>query len=104
MPIIWGSSKKTKIILAILAFVLLFLQYGFWFGGGGLVETFRLKGKIRQQKARNDELLKSNEALAREIEALKINNEAIEERARNELGMVKRGEVFYQVVDEERKK
>jgi cell division protein FtsB len=91
-------SNKTKAILITLVVVFIFLQYKLWFGQNGLVQTFHLKKGISKQKVKNTELLKNNTELTKEINALKSSNETIENRARNELGMVKKGEVFYQVV------
>ena len=54
-----------------------------------------------EQRSENAELRKRNEALAAEVEDLKSGTEAIEERARSELGMIKPGEVFYQVIEPE---
>ena len=87
-----------KIILAILIAVVLALQYHLWFGDSGLVNVFRLKKNISQQQVKNDEIVKQNTALASEINSLKKGGDAIESRARSDLGMVKKGEVFYQVV------
>lgn len=84
--------------LIILAIVVVFLQYRLWFGTDGIAHVFHLKREIKEQKAKNGEIIKRNAALANEINALKKGGVAIENRARNELGMVKKGEVFYQVV------
>jgi len=87
-----------KIILAILIALVLALQYRLWFADDGLVHAFRLKSEIRKQLAKNEEITKHNDFLVKEINSLKNEGGAIETRARNDLGMVKKGEVFYQVV------
>ncbi len=98
MPNLWSSFKGIKVTIVVLVMVLVALQYQFLFGKNGLMQAFRLKSEISRQQAKNATLLKGNENLAEEINALKNSSEAIENRARGELGMVKKGEVFYQVV------
>ena len=85
------------IIIALVVLILL-LQYELWFSQGGLITMWRLKHNIIQQKVINKQLKQRNAALIADINDLKHGNQAIEERARNELGMVKKGEVFYQIV------
>jgi cell division protein FtsB len=84
--------------LLILLFVLfLVLQYELWFGQGGVASAFHLRTQITEQQQQNNELQKQNNELINEIKNLKNNNGLIESKARNDLGMVKKGEVFYQV-------
>ncbi len=90
-----------KLILIILVVAVVLLQYRLWFAEGGLIQIFRLKGDIREQKAKNDDILEQNASLVEDIDSLKKGGDVIEDRARSDLGMVKRGEVFYQVVKEE---
>lgn len=87
-----------KILLLILFVLLLNLQYHLWFGEGSYQEYNTLKQMIEQQQQENIALKIRNEALEVEVADLKHGLEAIEERARLELGMIKRGEVFYQIV------
>ena len=87
-----------KIILAILIAVVLALQYHLWFGDTGIVHAFRLQKEINKQQVKNEEITKQNTGLISEINSLKKGGDAIESRARSDLGMVKKGEVFYQVV------
>ena len=81
-------------------FILLFavLQYELWIAPGGLASAWNLHTAIDHLQARNQKLVEKNGILAADIEDLKHGNEAVEEHARNDLGMVKPGEVFYQVV------
>jgi cell division protein FtsB len=79
--------------------LLIGLQVKLWFGQGGRPEVKHLRERVAAQRSDNAELRKRNEALAAEVEDLKSGTEAIEERARSELGMIKPGEVFYQVVE-----
>src|SRR3954471_16954000 len=62
-------------------------------------DVWRLEKQLAEQKQENLRLKQRNEKLAAEVEDLKSGKEAIEERARSELGLIKPGEVFYQVVD-----
>lgn len=89
-----------KIIIAILIVVLLILQYKLWFGDGNMREVWALQQAIEEQKRENDRLRERNAALEAEVQDLKQGLEAIEERARNELGMIKKDETFFQVIEE----
>jgi cell division protein FtsB len=77
---------------------LLILQYKLWFSNGGFLESRFLTKKITTQDAKNADLQKQNAILMADVKALKHNDDAIESRARNDLGMIKKGEIFYQVV------
>lgn len=74
------------------------LQFKLWFGDGGVREYRQIQRLVVAQQAENDELLARNKALAAEIHDLKNGHEAIEERARSELGLVGADEEFYQIV------
>lgn len=87
-------------LLVLLIGLLMFLQIKLWFGDGSLNEVYRLKKTIAEQKKTNDELLERNQALEGEVKDLKQGLDAIEERARSELGMVKENETFYQIVED----
>ncbi len=89
-----------RLVLVILVAVLAGLQYALWLGPGNLVETWRMHQAVEAQRAENERLAARNAALAAEVVDLKEGLEAVEERARSELGMVKPGEVFYQVVEQ----
>ena len=88
------------IVLGLIA-LLIGLQGKLWFGQGGRPEVAHLQGRVATQRSENAELRKRNGALAAEVEDLKSGTEAVEERARSELGMIKPGEVFYQVIEPE---
>lgn len=92
---------KVKIILAILIALLIHLQYRIWIGDGSYEEVRLLKQQIEKQETENRKLLDRNEALEAEVVDLKNGLDAVEERARQDLGMVREGEKFYQVIDEE---
>lgn len=87
------------VILGLLALLGL-LQYRLWVGDGGLAELHTLRGQIVEYKQELDQFKTRNSALAAEVEDLKTGLAAIEERARSELGMIRRGEVFLQVIEQ----
>ena len=77
-----------------------YLQYRLWVGDGSFVEVWQLTQDIAQQRSENDQLKERNAALDAEVQDLKHGMAAIEERARNELGMIKKDETFYRVVEQ----
>ena len=79
--------------------LLVALQYRLWFGRGNLLEVKHLEGIKREQIEDNQRLSERNQALAAEVLDLKQGMEAIEEKARSEMGMIKNSETFYQIVD-----
>jgi len=89
-----------KWLTFVLAILLLLLQYQLWLGNGGLLRSWQMEERLAQQKADNTKLEERNKALEAEVRDLKHGIEAIEERARADLGMVKKDETFYQVVEE----
>jgi cell division protein FtsB len=86
----------------VLALLLLlgFLQYRLWVGDGSLAELHGLQARIAETETELARLQARNNALAAEVEDLKTGFDAIEERARSQLGMIQSGEVFLQVVEE----
>jgi len=80
----------------VLIALLLALQYPLWFGKGGLLRVAELDRQLQAQRAVNQSLEARNASLDAEVRDLKAGYEAIEERARYELGLVKDGEVFVQ--------
>ncbi len=88
-----------RTIRNILLGLLLVLQYPLWFGNGSAVAAWRLHQQVKAQKTENGRLAERNQALIAEVIDLKHGLDAIEERARAELGMVKQGETFFQVVE-----
>ena len=89
-----------RIIAIILGLLFLVLQYDLWIGEGSLATVWRLQKEITTQKVENKKISKRNESLVAEVNDLKKGDAAIEERARNELGMIKKGETYIQVVDD----
>ena len=91
--------KSVGVLLLALALLLASLQYKLWYGNGGQREVEALRAQVAAQDAENRKLQARNDALAAEVADLKAGGEAVEERARSELGMVKPGETFYRVID-----
>ncbi len=89
------------ILLVLLLAMVAWLQYRLWFGSGGEREVAALHAQVRTQARDNAGLKQRNDALAAEVEDLKSGEDAVEERARSELGMIKPGETFYRVVEPE---
>lgn len=87
-----------RLLTVILVVLLIGLQYQLWFGRNSLPAAWRLARQVEAQKQENEQLRERNAALEAEVEDLKQGLSAIEERARTELGMVKKGETFYQVI------
>ena len=87
-----------RLFSAALALLIVVLQYPLWLGRGGWLRVWDLDRQVTEQKARNDKLKQRNAALDAEVRDLKEGFEAIEERARYELGMVRQDEVFFQIV------
>jgi cell division protein FtsB len=87
-----------RIVIAILILLLIVLQYRLWVGAGSLAEVNNLKHEIAELEKELVGLRERNRALQAEVKDLRSGQSAIEERARSELGMIKEGEVFYQVI------
>jgi cell division protein FtsB len=103
-PHLLRSTLRTGILMyrwvaLLLMGVLVGLQYQLWFGVGGVGQVHRLERSVAQQQIANAQLALRNERLAAEVADLKTGREAVEERARLELGMVRPDEVFYQLVE-----
>jgi cell division protein FtsB len=93
-----------KLIIAVLIVLLIGLQYRLWVGEGSMAHRVELQNKIEQQQAENETLRERNRILALEVDALKSNLDAVEERAREQMGMIKKDETFYMIVDPEENK
>ena len=87
-----------RILIAILLLVLVALQFKLWFGDGGVSDISALEQRVAAQEAENAMLETRNDALRAEVEDLRERLDAVEERARSELGLIREGEEFYQVV------
>lgn len=87
-----------KILLAILIVMLIVLQYRLWFGDGSLSEVVQLTREIELQKQRLRQLEERNRILEAQVLDLQNGLDAFEEKARNDLGMIKQGETFIQLI------
>ncbi|MBI3286049.1 MAG: cell division protein FtsB [Burkholderiales bacterium] len=87
--------------LITLAFVLLLalIQYPLWLGKGGWLRVWDLDRQVTQAQSHNEDLKQRNSKLESEVEDLKTGTGAVEERARFELGMIKKDEIFVQILD-----
>ena len=88
-----------RIFIVSLAILFFILQYALWFSSGGLVQIVQMKNSITALHNQNEQLAQRNAVLEADVNDLKQGNEAVEERARNDLGMIKKGETFYQVAN-----
>jgi len=83
-----------------LLIVLGLLQYRIWVGEGSFAEVHALRAEIDEQQAELAQMRERNAALRAEVESLRRGYDALEERARSELGMIKRGEVYLQLIED----
>lgn len=89
-----------RVLVVILVVVLGTLQYRLWVGDRSLVEYWRLEDAIAAQNEENEALENRNALLGAEVKDLKEGLEAIEERARRDLGMIRKDETFFQYLDD----
>ncbi|TAM96512.1 MAG: cell division protein FtsB [Rhodanobacteraceae bacterium] len=82
----------------ILIALLIGLQIKLWVGDGGMRDLRAIRARVSEQQAENAKLKQRNDALHADVEDLKHGQDAVESRARSQLGLIKPGEVFYQVV------
>ena len=92
-----------KILIAGLIALLLSVQYRLWIGEGSIAHRVELQRKITLQRGENAALRERNRILALEVDALKSGYAAIEERAREQMGMIKKGETFFMIIDSNKK-
>ena len=88
-----------RLLAVVLVTLIAAIQTPLWFGKGGWLRVWELDRQLTQVRKSNDELRARNAALDAEVRDLKTGYDAIEERARSELGMIRQDEVFYQVLD-----
>jgi cell division protein FtsB len=86
-----------RLLAGVLSALILAIQYPLWLGKGGWLRVWDVDRQLDAQRTRNEQLEMRNGALAAEVKDLKQGFDAIEERARYELGMIKNDEVFFQV-------
>ena len=88
-----------RLVFIILIIILVFLQHKLWLGDGNLIQWVSLQKKLVEHEQENNKLIARNKALEADIKELKSGEQALEEKARQELGMVKENEVYYKFVD-----
>ena len=88
-----------RVVTLILIVLLLLLQYPLWLGKGGWLKVWDLNRQVEAQQQANRQTQARNALLDAEVRDLKQGTEAIEERARSELGMIRRDEVFFQILE-----
>ena len=87
-----------RVVILLLLTVLVALQYRLWLGKNSLPDYWRLQKEVESQQTTNENLKRRNQVLYADIEDLREGEDALEERARNELGMIKKDEVFFRVI------
>ena len=92
-----------KILAGILSALIVLIQYPLWLGKGGWMRAWQVEQDLQKQTVANERLAARNAGFAAEVTDLKTGTEAIEERARSELGMVRGDETFFQYADPTRK-
>jgi cell division protein FtsB len=93
-----SDHDEVKVLAAILAVLLVAIQYPLWIGKGGWMRVRELDRQVVAQHEANAKLRARNDALEADVRDLKQGFDAVEERARFELGMIKKDEIFYQLV------
>ena len=91
-----------RILAGILTALIVLIQYPLWLGKGGWLRAWHIEQDVAREKQKNAGLEVRNGGLAAEVRDLKQGTDAIEERARYELGMVRKDEVFFQVEEAKR--
>ncbi len=90
-----------RLLVLTLAALLVLIQYPLWLGKGGILRVWEMERQIEVQREANARLQVRNATLDAEVRDLKQGMEAVEERARSELGMIRKDEVFFQVIENE---
>ena len=88
-----------KTIALVLLTLFIWLQYKIWLQDGGIPEVIQLQEEVEEVKVEVQKLQERNLSLDAEVKDLKKGLDAIEERARSEMGMIKEGEIYYQVIE-----
>lgn len=88
-----------KLLTLSLAVLIALIQYPLWLGKGSWMRVWEVDQQIRAQRQTNRQLQARNQALEAEVRDLKVGLDAIEERARSELGMIRQDEIFFQLLE-----
>jgi cell division protein FtsB len=94
------GEAEVKVLTLILVALIVLLQYPLWLGKGSWLKVWEVDQQLATQYETNEKLKTRNSALDAEVRDLKQGYEAVEERARNELGMIKEGEIFFRTVND----
>jgi len=92
-----------RTLAGILGALIILVQVPLWLGKGGWLRVREVDRQLDAQRAKSEQLLVRNQALDAEVRDLKQGLDALEERARYELGMIKSDEVFFQIVEKNKK-
>jgi cell division protein FtsB len=92
-----------KLLAGVLGALILLIQVPLWLGKGGWLRAWEVERQVDAARDKNGKLEVRNGGLAAEVKDLKTGTDAVEERARYELGLVRKDEVFVQIVDEKPK-
>ena len=93
------GRTTVKLLAIALTALLVLIQHPLWLGRGGILRGVEMERQVRAQHAVNERLLGRNQALEAEVRDLKQGLDAIEERARSELGLIRQDEVFFQIIE-----
>lgn len=92
-----------RVFTALLLIVFSLLQYRLWFGKNSVPDYLALQEEVTRQQLANEKLKQRNKLLYADTDDLKLGTEAVEERARNELGMIKANETFFRLIPNQNK-
>jgi len=95
---VYDLNFVMRLITTGLVIFLVLLQYRLWFGKNSVPDYLSLQSEVVRQQLDNEKLIQRNKLLYADTDDLKLGVEAIEERARNELGMIKEGETFFRII------
>ena len=88
-----------KLLIPVLVVLFVVLQYRLWVGEGSLAEVATLERDVEAQQQAIEKMKKRNMAMHAEIDSFKKDQDAVEERARSDLGMIREGEIYFQIPD-----
>ena len=88
-----------RILAIVLVLLIAAIQTPLWFGKGGWLRVWQLRQEVQIAQTHNEQLRQRNAALEAEVRDLRTGHEAVEERARSELGMIKPDEIFYRLIE-----
>jgi cell division protein FtsB len=96
---IYDQPAMSRAVTFVLSLLIAWLAYSLWWGKGGLKQVWELDSQLQTHQQINRELAARNAGLDAEVRDLKQGFDALEERARSQLGMIKKNEVFFQITE-----